>query len=179
MRDIEAGLLAEFAHSAPMVGAARQLYADGCRRVVTFTPYPIRGLAPSLGLGRTRLPLITLLAGLAGAAFAYWLQWYVNAVDYPLDVGGRPAHAAPAFVLITFETTVLFAAGAGFLSLFVLLGLPRLWHPVSEIEGFERATVDRFWVGVPDNDPGFDERRVRDTLEAAGPLRIVRLETRR
>ena len=178
MRDLRAGILAEFEASEPMAEVARQLHADGFSRVVTFTPYPIRGLPEALGMGRTRLPLITLVAGLTGAVFAYWLQWYTNAVNYPLDVGGRPPHAIPAFVLITFETTVLFAACAGFVSLFFLLGLPRLWHPVSEIDGFERATIDRFWVGVPSDDPAFDEDRVSRTLEAAGPLRVVHLEAR-
>lgn len=176
MREITSGMLAEFDRGEPMAAAARTLYEAGYARVVTFTPYPISGLPQQLGLGRTRLPLITLVAGLVGAAFAYWLQWYTNAVDYPLNVGARPPHAGPAFVLITFETMVLFASCAGFVSLFALLGLPRLWHPVSEIDGFERATIDRFWVGVPADDPHYDEARITHLLDAAHPLRVVRLE---
>lgn len=176
MRDLRAGILAEFEEGEAMAEAARRLRADGFSRVVTFSPYPIRGLAEQLGLGRTRLPLITLLAGLGGAVFAYWVQWYTNAVSYPINVGGRPLHSGPAFILITFETTVLFASCFGFLSLFFLLGMPRLWHPTAEIDGFERATIDRFWVGVPVDDPRFDAARIEQALAGSKPLRIVRVE---
>jgi hypothetical protein len=162
-----------------MAAAAERLYQQGFRSVITFTPYEIPHLAEKIGLGRTKLPLITLIAGLAGAVFAYWLQWYTAVVSYPLDAGARPAHAAPAFILITFETTVLFASCAGFFGLFFLLGMPRLWHPVSEIEGFERATVDRFWVGVPLDDPQFDAERVTRVIADQRPLRIVRVELER
>lgn len=179
MKDLTSGVLAEFPEGEPMAAAARRLYAEGFRSLVTFTPYPIPRLARDLGIGRTRLPLIALCAGLAGAIFAYWLQWYTAAVSYPLNAGARPAHAAPAFILITFETMVLFASCAGFFGLFSLLGMPRLWHPVSEIEGFERATVDRFWVGVSGDDPHFDVDLVARALESAQPLRIVRLEVER
>jgi len=179
MRDLTAGIIAEFETSEPMVAAAERLYDDGFRTVITFTPYEIPRLAEKIGMGRTKLPLITLVAGLTGAVFAYWLQWYTDAVSYPLNAGARPPHAAPAFIVIAFETTVLFAACAGFIGLFVLLGMPRLWHPVSDIEGFERATIDRFWVGVPLDDPHFDAERITRTIAAEGPLRIVRLETRR
>lgn len=178
MRDLRSGVLAEFDASEPMASTARRLHADGFSHVLTFSPYPITGLPQELGFGRTRLPLITLIAGLSGAVFAYWLQWYTAVVSYPLNAGARPTHAAPAFVLITFETTVLFAACAGFFSLFFLLGMPRLWHPTSEIEGFERATIDRFWVGVAADDPYFDESRIIPMLEEEHPLRVVHLEAK-
>jgi len=176
MRDLHHGILAEFDASEPMVTAAERLYEDGFRSVVTFTPYEIPQLAQKIGIDRTRVPLITLVAGLIGAVFAYWLQWYTAVVSYPLVAGSRPVHAPLAFIPIAFETTVLFASCGGFFSLFFLLGLPRLWHPLSEIEGFERATIDRFWVGVSGDDPRFDVERVTRTMAAERPLRIVILE---
>lgn len=178
MRGFTGGVLAEFDRSEPMVHAAVALKARGYRSVEAFTPYPVPHLDTRLGLGRTRLPLVTLIAGLSGACFAYWLQWYVNAVNYPLQVGGRPPHSAPPFILITFETTVLFASCAAFVATFLFVRLPRYWHPVHEIDGFERATVDRFWVGVPDSDPAFDPEAVAEVLGGFEPLRIVRLEHR-
>ncbi len=177
MTDLQSGIVAEFDASEPMVAAAGRLYEDGFRCIVTFTPYDVPNVPSTIGLGRTKLPLITLVGGLTGAVFAYWLQWYTAAVSYPLDVGARPPHAALAFILITFETTVLFASCAGFFGLFALLGMPRLWHPVSEIEGFERASVDRFWVGVSHDDPQFDVDRITRAIAAEQPLRIVRVET--
>jgi len=170
------GVLAEFEDSERMLAAARRLRAEGFRRISAFTPYRIPELGRALGVGRTRLPLVVLCAGLAGAAFAYWLQWYTVAVNYPLDVGGRPPQSAPAFILITFETTVLFASLAAFFGCVYSLGLPRLWEPVAEIEGFERATVDRFWVGVSHDDPQFDAGRLWRLLETEHPLRVVHLE---
>ena len=176
MRDLKAGVLGEFDSSEPMTAAARRLQADGFRSIVTFTPYAVPHLATELRVGRTRLPLITLCAGLIGAACAYWLQWYTAVQSYPLNAGARPAHAVLAFIPITFETTVLCASCAGFFGLFFLLGMPRLWHPTSEIGGFERATVDRFWVGVSRDDPHFDQARIMRALESAHPLRVIILE---
>jgi hypothetical protein len=176
MKSVRAGILAEFDASEPMAAAATRLRAEGFESIVTFTPYEIPGLAETLGMGRTLLPRITLIGGLTGAAFAYWLQWYTAAVSYPLNAGARPAHAPLAFLLITFETTVLFASCAGFFGVFFLLGMPQLWHPVSEIEGFERSTIDRFWVGVSRDDPRFDAERITRAIAAECPLRIVTLE---
>jgi hypothetical protein len=102
-------------------------------------------------------------------------------VDYPLNVGGRPYHSAPAFIPITFEMAVLFAATAALVSAIVLGGLPRLWHPVFEVDGFERATIDRFWLAVCAGDAAIDpalapaEARARavQALGGAGALRVV------
>jgi hypothetical protein len=97
----------------------------------------------------------------------------VNAVDYPLDVGARPPHAAPAFVPITFEMTVLAAAFAAFFGLLWLLGLPALWHPVFEGAGFERASVDGFWLGIDARDPIFSREQVTADLERVGALSVT------
>jgi len=174
---LEAGVLAEFDASDRAVAAARALREDGYSAIVGYTPYPVPELRDTLEPGRTRLPLIVLLSGLAGAVFAYWLQWYTAADSYVLNVGGRPAHAGPAFIPITFETMVLFASCTGFFALFFILGLPRLWAPVSDIEGFDRASVDRFWIGVSERDARFDGARIAARLQSAAPLRVVRLET--
>jgi hypothetical protein len=140
-----------------------------------FSPHDLPDVAEALGRSRTKLPLIMLVAGLAGAAFAYWFQWF-TAVDYPLNAGGRPVHAGPAFILITFETGVLCAACAGFIAFFALLRLPQLWTPVAEIGGFEHATVDRFWVAVSADDARFDVRQLETLLAAHAPRRIVHLD---
>ncbi len=104
----------------------------------------------------------------------YSLQWWINVIDLPLNIGGRPLHSAPAFIPITFEMAVLFASAAALFSALVLGGLPSLWHPVFEIDGFERASVDRFWLGIDPGDPALGIA-VGDTaaLMAAGALRVV------
>jgi hypothetical protein len=165
-------LMAEFDSGPALLVGLRALRASGLSRFDAFTPYEVKGLQQALGVRRSRLPWIVLLAGLVGGGGAYFLQWWINVVDYPLNIGARPYHSAPAFIPITFEMAVLFASAAALVSALVLGGLPRLWHPVFDIEGFDRASIDRFWLAV---DHGDALDRVRDTaaLEAAGALRII------
>ncbi len=96
-------------------------------------------------------------AGHFGAVFGYLLQWWCNGKSYPINVGGRPLNSIPAFIPISFESAVLASTLAGFVSMLWFSGLPRLSHPMFSVNGFDRATVDRFWVAVDSRDPRFDE----------------------
>lgn len=167
-------LMAEFASGEALLAGLRALQSRGVTRLEAFTPYEVEGLQELVGVRRSRLTWIALAAGLLFGGGAYLLQWWINVVDYPLDIGGRPHHSAPAFIPIAFEMTVLFAALAALVSALALGGLPRLWHPVFEVEGFERATIDRFWLAVGEGDSGLDLARDPVALEAAGALRVVR-----
>ncbi|HEX4418056.1 MAG TPA: DUF3341 domain-containing protein [Kofleriaceae bacterium] len=166
-------MMAEFASGPALLGGIRALRDGGVSRFEAFTPYEVAGLDELLGTRRSRLGWIVLAAGLVGGGAAYLLQWWINVIDYPLDIGGRPDHSAPAFIPITFEMMVLFAAAAALISALALGGLPRLWHPVFEVEGFERATIDRFWLAVGAGDSALDRPRHTAVLEAAGALRVV------
>jgi hypothetical protein len=170
---MRSGLLAEFEHPEPMLAALHHLRKQGYRRLDAFTPWPVQGTDEALDLPRSPVAMTVLIAGLVGAAFAYLIQWYVNAEVYPLIVGARPAHAAPAFVPITFETTVLFAGIAALVAVFVCSGLPRLWDPVFEVPGFERASIDRFWVGIDAADPAYDADLLGKALLKSGALQVV------
>jgi hypothetical protein len=165
--------MAEFESGDALLRGLRALTACGLSRFDAFTPYEVHGLQEALGVRRSRLGWIALVAALAGGAGAYLLQWWINVVDYPLNIGGRPYHSAPAFLPITFEMAVLFGSTAAFLSVLVLGGLPRLWHPVFEVDGFERATIDRFWLAVDTGDAALDRVRNTSALEEAGALRVV------
>jgi hypothetical protein len=166
-------MMAEFDSGPALLDGIRALRDAGLSRIDAFTPYEVAGLEPLLGVRRSRLPWIVLAAGLTLGGGAYLLQWWINVIDYPLNIGGRPYHSAPAFIPITFEMTVLFAAAAALVSAIVLGGLPRLWHPVFEVDGFERASIDRFWLATHDLAPAGDRARITAALEAAGALRIV------
>ncbi len=166
-------LMAEFASGDALLDGARALRGNGLRDLDAFTPYEVHGLQETLGVPRSRLTWLALLGGLTGAGAAYFLQWWINVVDYPLNIGGRPYYSAPAFIPITFEMGVLFASTAALLSALLLGGLPRLWHPVFEVEGFERATIDRFWLAIEANEAGLDRERDSAALVAAGALRVV------
>jgi hypothetical protein len=176
-------VMAEFASGPALLDGVRAVAASGMSRLDAFTPYEVAGLRPLLGVRRSWLSWIVLAAGLAGGGGAYLLQWWINVVDYPINVGGRPYHSAPAFLPIAFEMAVLCAGAAALISAIVLGGLPRLWHPVFEIDGFDRATIDRFWLAVGAGDaalPAIDDpegrTRVTTALGAAGAVRVLWLD---
>jgi len=169
-------LAAEFDSPHQLRGAIAALRASGVDSIDACTPYEIRGLDRQLRARRSRLPVVGFVGGVLGGAVAYFIQWYVNAWDYPLNAGGRPPHAIPAFVFVTFETLVLCAAGVVFVGLFVRLGMPRYYHPLWHIEGFERVTSDRFWL-VVDGAECFVTERCRSVINTFAPVRIVEVET--
>ena len=165
--------MAEFGSAHELTEAVRAFSARGYTRLETYSPVP---LAAGIPRRRSRLPVVVFIAGAIGGVLSYLIQWYANAYAYPLDIGGRPAHAIPAFLIPTFEGTVLAASLAAFIGFFVIARLPQPWHPVFEIDGFERATVDRYWLAVDAADPHFAPDRTVRELEALAPLRVVQLE---
>ena len=167
------GLLAEFETPEAVLAAARHLREKGFTRLAAYTPFPVEGLEDALALPRSRIPATVLLSGLAGGGLAFGFQYWANGIDYPLDVGGRPLFSWPAFVPIAFELAVLGAALGAVLGLLAAAGLPRLWHPVFEVEGFERATIDRFFLGVDEADPRYAPRPLADLLRASGAVRVA------
>jgi hypothetical protein len=166
------GLLAEFADADAIARAHERLIALGYTLVEWYAPYPVRDIVKRST--PSRISWVMLVGGLAGATFGYVVQWWCNAIDFPLDVGGRPLNSAPAFIPITFESAVLFASLTGFFALLGVARLPRLHHPVFAIDGFDRASVDRFWIAIDESDPRFDPR-VEDELVRMGALRCERL----
>jgi len=165
--------MAEFRSADELKDAVRALSTKGYTRLETYSPVPIEA---GIRRGYSKLPLAVFIAGLLGGIVSYAIQWYANAYAYPLDIGGRPAHAVPAFIIPTFEGIVLSAALAAFVGFFLVTRLPQPWHPVFEIDGFERATVDRYWLAVDAADPHFAPDRTVRELEALAPLRVVQLE---
>lgn len=172
-------VLGEFASAEELLDAVRRLRAAGYARMETYTPFDIPGLPKTLGLGRSLLPFFIFASGVAGLVAAYWIQWFADTWDYPLIVGNRPVHPVLAYIPATFEGTVLFAACGAFLGLLIWLRLPKLWDPVFEIEGFDRTTIDRFWVSVEGVTPGADADRGARVMNDAGALRVVFLERER
>lgn len=171
------GVMARFAGEEELLHAARAAFDAGYRKMDAYTPGVVKGLAEAIGFERTRVPLITLLGGLAGGGFTLWLAWWISAVDYPLNVGGRALDSFPAFIVPTFEATILVAALAAFFAVLVLNGLPRPHHPVFGAPGFERASRDRFFLCIEATDPHFDADRVRRFLEELGPEEVVDVVT--
>jgi hypothetical protein len=173
------GILAEFRQQEPLLAAIRELRARGYRRLDAFVPFPIPGLEAALGLPRSFLAWIAGPCGLFGAGFAFWLQWLLVGHLYPLNVGGRPPFSIPPFIIITFETMVLFTAVAAFVGFFWICRLPRLRHPLFDVDGFASVTVDGFWLGINARDERFDPDRTAYELWMLGAARVELAGARR
>lgn len=158
------GIMAEFDTSHQLLEATRRAYDEGYRRMDAYTPIPVEGLAEALGFHRNRLPWIVLLGGIVGGIAGYLMQYSMNAVDYPINVGGRPLHSWPAFIVITFEMTILGAAIAAVLGMLALNGLPTPYHPVFNVPSFALASRDRFFLCIEAVDPRFEPERTRRFL---------------
>ena len=141
-------VLGQFADSDTLLSATRQMREKGHKKLDTHTPYPIHGIEAALGLGRPKIPTIVLLAAIAGACIAYSMIYYMNAVDFPINVANRPPHSPPTHIPITFELAVLLGSSGAFFGLFALLRLPEPYHPVFEAESFRRASIDSFFVSI-------------------------------
>ncbi len=170
------GLMAEFDNPTAIVVAARRAYAEGYRRMDAYTPFPVEGLAEEMHFHRTEVPLITLLGGLAGCLGGYFLQYWIAALYWPLNIAGRPLNSWPMFIPVTFELTVLVAALSALLGMLALNGLPRPHHPLFDVPRFALASQDRFFLCVEASDPRFDYAATRDFLESLSPNEVSDVE---
>ena len=167
------GLLAEFETPKALVRAAEQARLHGYRSMDAYTPIPIEELGEALGLRRSRLPRLVLAGGVLGAMAGYGLAYWVSAIAYPLNVGGRPLNSWPHFIPVTFETTVLGAALTAFVGMWVLNGLPQPYHPVFNVPAFTRASLDRFFLCIEATDPRFDRHATWKFLESLHPVGVT------
>lgn len=167
------GLMAEFESPERLLERARQTYHAGYRRLSAYSPFPIAALPAALGLRPTRLPWLVLLGGILGAVAGFSLQYYAAVIDYPWNVGGRPLNSWPSFIIVSFELTILFAAGAAALGMLLLNRLPQLYHAVFNAPRFKFASQDRFFLCVQADDPQFDLTQTRQFLESLEPVDIV------
>lgn len=158
------GLLAQFKTSKELLHAAKSAYSDGYRRLDAYSPFPVPDLARSIGFRKNSVALVCLVGGILGGSAAYILQYWINVIEYPVNVGGRPLHAWPSFIPPTFEMTVLFAGFGAFFGMWALNGLPMLFHPLFNVERFAAATRDGFFLSIEARDARFDLETTRTFL---------------
>jgi hypothetical protein len=166
------GMMAEFDTTSDLVAAARRTHEAGYRQIDAYSPFPVEGLADEIGFRKNAVPLVVLIGGVLGAISGYVLQYWISAVSYPINVGGRPYNSWPAFIVVTFETTILFAGLAAVLGMLALNGLPMPYHPVFNVPRFAFATRDRFFLIIFSSDPKYDAAATRTFLESLGPRSI-------
>jgi hypothetical protein len=166
------GIIAEYDTPEQVLAAAKAAHTAGYQRMDAYTPHPVEGLDDALGMQPTRLGFVVLAMGLVGMVTGYFMQWYSMNIFYPLNIGGRPLHDWPTYVVITFEITVLLSAFTAGLFMLARNGLPRPYHPVFNTPGFERATRDGYYLCIESEDPKFDLGRVRSFLQGTTPVSV-------
>jgi hypothetical protein len=169
------GLVAEFESAGQLVKAARAVRENGYHRVEAYSPYPIEDLDEIIG-GRNPVPLITLIGGITGALTAWTMQYYIAAIDYPTNVGGRPLYSWPAFIVITFELTILFAAISAFVGTLALCGFPRPNFPLFNLPRFGAVSRDAFFLCIEARDLLFEVSKTSNFLETLGPVEVWEVE---
>ena len=170
------GVIAEFEGPNELVHAARQTYEAGYRRINGYSPYPIEELSDAIGFTHTSLPLIVFIGGLVGGITGFLMQYWIEVIDYPINVGGKPYNSWPAFIPITFECTVLAAAFSAVLGMLILNRLPQPYHPVFNVPNFALATRDRFFLAIEANDPKFNHAEVVDLLKSLNAVAVNDVE---
>jgi hypothetical protein len=146
-------VIGEFTEPDDCVRAVLRLRGMGVEGLDAYTPYPLHGMDEALGLPRSSVPLVAITGGIAGALGGYFMQAWMNGVDYPINVGNRPPHGFWTNIPITFESGVLLAVlSIFFSSIFKYFQLPRPYHPLFESERFRSASLDGFWVAAETED---------------------------
>ncbi|MGA9565121.1 MAG: DUF3341 domain-containing protein [Candidatus Korobacteraceae bacterium] len=166
------GLMAEFETPTELVHACKAAYSEGYREMDAYSPFPIEEASEAIGFHKSAVPLITLTGGILGGLSGFGLQYWINVIAYPLNIGGKPYDSWPAFIVPTFEMTILFAGLVGMFGMFALNGLPQPYHPVFNVDAFSKVTRNRFFLCVEATDPKFDLTGTQQFMERLKPLSI-------
>lgn len=170
------GIIGVFDSADAMLASARRLRDVGFRAVEAYTPYPVEELDEIIPARRPWLsPLLIFVAAVIGAGIGYFIQYWGEVLDYPINVGGRPFNSWPAFIVGAFEVMLLLAVTVGFVTFLVRCRLPLLYHPIFEADVFERASRDRFVLCVEANDPSFDPGFIRSLFLRHGAEEIAEI----
>jgi hypothetical protein len=169
------GVLAEFETASAVFHACEGVRDAGFTRWDAHTPFPVHGLDRAMGLRPTVLPWIVLAMGITGASSGLLMQWWMNAIDYPLVISGKPLFSWQAFVPVMFELMVLFSALGCLFGMLGLNRLPRPHHPLFSSTRFERATDDRFFISIEASDPRFDAAATVALLHGLGAKSVERV----
>lgn len=167
------GVLAEFPDGASLAEATRQVRAAGYRELDAYTPYPDPEVTKALGIRGTRLPFLVLIGALLGGSSIFVFQQWTYLNNYPVNIGGRPLDSWQAFIIPSYEMTILFGAFAGLIGMLVLNGLPKYYHPVFNVERFvEAASTDGYFLCIEAKDPQFDHEATRRFLQSLGSREV-------
>jgi hypothetical protein len=139
-----------------VIEAARKIHQAGFRKFDVISPYPMHAIDEAIGLKRSWIPWVTFVFGLGGCVFGLWFTWWTSAVDYAINIGGKPMWSLPAFIPVIFECTILLAALSSVGAMLWANGLPKLDPPIIDPD----LTCHKFAIFIPENDVGFQREKV-------------------
>jgi Protein of unknown function (DUF3341) len=166
------GLMAEFDSADAVVAAARRTHAAGYKKIDAYSPYPVEELWEAIGFHHNRVALVVLIGGIIGCMTGYGLQYWVANIAYPINVGGRPLHSWPSFIIVTFELTILFSVLSAVFGMLALNGLPMPYHPVFNVPRFSQVTKDKFFLVIFSSDAKYDGAGTRAFLQSLNPTAV-------
>ncbi len=164
------GLLGQFDDPGTLLAACNNAREAGYKKMDAYTPFPVHGIDPALGIKRSYLPFIVLTVALGAVVVGLGMQWYTNGgtiggvstdqspvfPGYQFKISGKPYFSLPANIPVTFEVIVLSSAFATFFGMWILNKLPRLSNPLHRISRFKRVTNDKFFLVLEAADDKFD-----------------------
>lgn len=166
------GLTAEFNDDQALLEAAQKARDAGYQDVEAYSPYYVEGLAEVFEKPSNALYYVVVMALAVGAGVAFLLQYYTDVLDYPLNIAGRPYYSWQAFLIVTFELAILFAAFTAVGALFVRARLPMPYHPIFNAPNIERASNDGFFLCIQVTDRQFSLSETRAFLEGLNPVNV-------
>lgn len=170
------GVMAEFDSGQALVDAARRVMARGFNKVEAYTPIPIEELNDIIHKRRTKLSRIVLAGGLTGMGTGFALQYWASTIAFPFLIGGRPFASWPAFIVPSYELTILFSALSAAIAMIALNGLPQPYHPVFNVPRFSLASSDKFFLVIESADPKFDQAVTSQFLHELGAKGVFDVE---
>jgi hypothetical protein len=168
----KSGMAAIFLTEEQVLKAAKKTREMGYRKFDAVSPYPIHGMEEACGIERSWIPYVTFIMAWVGGGSGLLFTWWTSAVNWPINVGGKPMFSLPAFIPIIFELTVLFAALASVAALFYACGIPKIDPPVIDKD----LTSHKFAIFIPSDDSGYEEKKIEDMFRSLGAAEIKRTE---
>lgn len=170
------GVMGEFSEPDDLVEAGRKIREMGYTKLDAMSPFPVHGIDDAIGVPRSKLGWIVIFFSALGGLTALLLIWYVGVISYPLVIGGKPLFDFSYSIPVTFELTVLLTAFATFFGMFLVNGLPRLYHPSFRHPSSHRASDDRFLLVIEAGDPQFDPQKSAEHLRSVGAAEVEVVE---
>jgi len=170
------GLLAEFPNPGVLYHACERVRDAGYLAWDSYSPFPVHGIDKAMGVGRSIVPWIVGAMAFSGVGLGFLMQYWMNAVDYPFLIAGKPYNSYPAFVPVTFEAGILLGSFGAVFGMLGLNQLPQLYHSLLKVDRFKKATDDGFFIAIEARDPNYDPAATRKLLLEAGATHVEEVE---